>query len=50
MQKYFQFALYLIALIGIALNLFLKIKWIGFLGYSALCISSIVQIIKMAKR
>lgn len=46
MKKSIQLLLYCIALTGIGINLFFDVRLLGFVGYAALCIAGIMQIIK----
>lgn len=46
MKKSIQLLLYCISLIGIGGKLFFDVHALGFVGYAALCIAGIMQIIK----
>ena len=49
MRKCVLLTLYIIALAGITAHLFFEIKWMGFVGYAALIVSSASEIIRMLK-
>lgn len=51
MKKYIQLALYCVALIGILVYLYSRTKVFGFVGYGALLIATMMQIItRVAQR
>ena len=47
MKELIQLLLYCVASAGILINMFFHIKVVGFIGYTALLVASILQIIKM---